>query len=111
MQILVGSGTLANDVVAAQLSLDPGPGLVVTNGEFGERLADHARRMHLPHEALVFEWGEPFDARAARVGDRAVGRAMALGGRQRDVHGHAQRRRAPHAAEARATASRCVWTA
>ena len=61
VQILVGSGTLANDVVAAQLSLDPGPGLVVTNGEFGERLADHARRMHLPHETLVFEWGEPFD--------------------------------------------------
>jgi aspartate aminotransferase-like enzyme/predicted N-acetyltransferase YhbS len=61
VQVLVGSGTLANDVVAAQLSLDPGPGLVVTNGEFGERLADHARRMHLPHEALVFEWGEPFD--------------------------------------------------
>ena len=61
VQILLGSGTLANDVVAAQLSLDPGPGLVVTNGEFGERLADHARRMRLPHETLVFEWGEPFD--------------------------------------------------
>ena len=74
VQILVGSGTLANDVVAAQLSLDPGSGLVVTNGEFGERLADHARRMQLPHATLVFEWGQRLDL--DRV-EREIGRSGA----------------------------------
>ena len=45
VQILLGSGTLANDTVAAQLSLDKNPGLILSNGEFGERLIDHAARM------------------------------------------------------------------
>src|SRR5436190_4169511 len=41
VQILLGSGTLANDVVAAQLSLEPARGVILSNGEFGERLLDH----------------------------------------------------------------------
>jgi aspartate aminotransferase-like enzyme/GNAT superfamily N-acetyltransferase len=61
VEILLGSGTLANDVVAAQLSLQDGPGVVVSNGEFGERLIDHARRMRLPYTAVAFGWGERFD--------------------------------------------------
>jgi len=69
VQILVGSGTLANDVVAAQLSLAGAPGVVVTNGEFGERLADHARRMQLRHETVAHEWGQPLDPDAI---DRAM---------------------------------------
>jgi len=60
-QILVGSGTLANDLVAAQLSLLPGSGLVLANGEFGERLIDHARRLGLRCGALERPWGETFD--------------------------------------------------
>src|SRR6266702_1532192 len=44
VELLLGSGTLANDVVAAQLSLQPKRGLVLSKGEFGERLIDHARR-------------------------------------------------------------------
>jgi len=36
-EMVLGSGTLANDVVAAQLSLERGPGLILSNGEFGER--------------------------------------------------------------------------
>ena len=40
VQLLLGSGTLANDAVAGQLSLLKGRGLVLSNGEFGERLTD-----------------------------------------------------------------------
>jgi aspartate aminotransferase-like enzyme len=65
VDVLLGSGTLANDVVAAQLSLLGGaPGVVVSNGEFGERLADHAMRHGLAFEHLRFEWGAPLDLEA-----------------------------------------------
>lgn len=61
VELFMGSGTLANDVIAAQLSLLPGTGLVLSNGEFGERLADQARRFQLQFEHLKFDWGEPLD--------------------------------------------------
>ena len=66
VELLVGSGTLANDVVAGQLSLEAGPGLVLSNGEFGERLVDHARRFELPFEAIRFPWGARFDLATLR---------------------------------------------
>src|SRR3989449_10018837 len=47
VELFLGSGTLANDVVAGQLSLEGKRGLVLANGEFGQRLADHARRFSL----------------------------------------------------------------
>ncbi|MBN1816298.1 MAG: alanine--glyoxylate aminotransferase family protein [Sedimentisphaerales bacterium] len=59
--LFMGSGTLANDVVAGQLSLLPERGLILTNGEFSERLADHGRRWGLSFETLALEWGQPFD--------------------------------------------------
>lgn len=59
--LLFGSGTLANDAVAARLSVEGGRGLVLSNGEFGERLADHARRWRLPHTVLRSDWGELLD--------------------------------------------------
>ena len=66
--VLLGSGTVANDVVAAQLSLlESSRGLVVSNGEFGERLADHAARGRLNFEHLQFEWGQPLDVDAVRA--------------------------------------------
>ncbi|HML96575.1 MAG TPA: aminotransferase class V-fold PLP-dependent enzyme [Thermodesulfobacteriota bacterium] len=58
--ILMGSGTLANDAVAANLTLAEGRGLVLSNGEFGERLVDHARRFGLAFETLAKGWGETF---------------------------------------------------
>lgn len=61
VQILLGSGTLANDAVAAQLTLLDGRGLVVSNGEFGERLADHAWRAGLDFSHVRHDWGEPID--------------------------------------------------
>ena len=61
VEILLGSGTLANDVIAAQLSLLEAPGVILNNGEFGGRLLDHARRFGLPFQALEIEWGGAFD--------------------------------------------------
>ena len=59
--VMVGSGTMANDVVAAQLSRIDAPGAIVTAGEFGERLLDHADRMGLEYVAAPHDWGEPLD--------------------------------------------------
>lgn len=61
VQILLGSGTLANDVVAAHLSLNKGMGLVMSNGEFGERLIDHAQRAKLDFKVFMNSWGDAFD--------------------------------------------------
>jgi aspartate aminotransferase-like enzyme/GNAT superfamily N-acetyltransferase len=61
--ILLGSGTLANDVVGGQLLGRPGRGLVLTNGEFGDRLVDHATRWRLEFDTYRAAWGEPFDPR------------------------------------------------
>ena len=58
--LLLGSGTLANDAVAGQLRLLGTPGLVLANGEFGERLADHAVRWGLPHRVYRTPWGGAF---------------------------------------------------
>lgn len=59
--LLPGSGTMANEVVAAQIGLLDAPGVVVSHGEFGERLADHARRARLPHHHWRQEWGKPLN--------------------------------------------------
>lgn len=61
VEILMGSGTLANDVIAAQLSLNTGKGLVLSNGEFGNRLIDSAQRIALDFESVQQDWGQPFD--------------------------------------------------
>lgn len=58
--ILSGSGTLANDVIAAQLSLAGEPGLILTNGEFGERLINHAESFRLDYHLHSEPWGEEF---------------------------------------------------
>lgn len=64
VELLLGSGTLGNDVVAAQLKLLSGRGLVLSNGEFGARLVDHASRMGLVFERLCYDWGEVYDLQA-----------------------------------------------
>jgi aspartate aminotransferase-like enzyme len=61
VQVLAGSGSLANSVVAAQLGLRATTGLVLANGEFGERLAGEARRAQLRFDTLRLPWGTPFD--------------------------------------------------
>lgn len=58
--LMPGSGTLANDAVGAQLAAEGRPGLVLANGEFGERLVDHAQRWRLDFRVLRAAWGESF---------------------------------------------------
>lgn len=61
VQVMPGSGSLANAVVAAQLALRDTTGLVISNGEFGERLASDARRARLRFDTLRLPWGTPLD--------------------------------------------------
>ncbi|MBM4298657.1 MAG: aminotransferase class V-fold PLP-dependent enzyme [Deltaproteobacteria bacterium] len=63
VEILMGSGTLANDAIAAQLSLLAAPGLILSNGEFGARLVDHAHRFQLRFSVHEIDWGEAFHPR------------------------------------------------
>jgi len=69
VQILLGSGTLANDAIAQQLRLAGTPGVVFSNGEFGERLIDHARRAGLAFAIHRAKWGKSFnfDAVGTRI--------------------------------------------
>jgi aspartate aminotransferase-like enzyme len=76
--LFVGSGTLANDVVAAALAADrgSGTGLILVNGEFGARLARQALRFGLKFRTLRQPWGRPWDlaeVSRALAGDRSVG--------------------------------------
>jgi aspartate aminotransferase-like enzyme/N-acyl-L-homoserine lactone synthetase len=61
--ILCGSGTLANDALAATLAADrqTREGLVLVNGEFGERLVRQAERFGLSFHVLRWPWGRPWD--------------------------------------------------
>jgi aspartate aminotransferase-like enzyme len=57
--ILNGSGTLANEAVAATLAALPadGRGVMLVNGEFGQRLARQALRFGLQPRVLTWPWG------------------------------------------------------
>ncbi len=61
VEIFIGSGTLANDIICAQLSLLEKRGLILSNGEFGERLIDHANRFRLKFKEYSIDWGKTFD--------------------------------------------------
>jgi aspartate aminotransferase-like enzyme len=64
VQVLSGTGTLANDAIAAQLAARPGRGLVLVNGEFGERLAAHAAGARAVADVLRLDWDRAFDFEA-----------------------------------------------
>ena len=64
VEVLLGSGSLANDAVGGQISLLGKPGLVLSNGEFGDRLINHATRLDLEFDGMQFPWGQPFDFNA-----------------------------------------------
>jgi aspartate aminotransferase-like enzyme len=65
--ILNGSGTLANETIAATLAAGlergtgKGRGLMLINGEFGERIARQATRFGLNPRTMTWPWGEPWD--------------------------------------------------
>jgi len=58
-----GSGTLANEAVAAALAAGPQPGrgILLVNGEFGQRLARQAIRFGLHPRVLEWPWGQAWD--------------------------------------------------
>lgn len=61
VHMVMGNGSLANAIIAAQLTQLPQPGLILTNGEFSERLADHAKRAQLDFHTIAKPWGTAFD--------------------------------------------------
>jgi aspartate aminotransferase-like enzyme len=73
--LFVGSGTLANDAVAATLAADPhrGNGLVLVTGEFGGRLLKQARRWALDPRVLQWEWGQTWDLAAVEAAFQDMG--------------------------------------
>lgn len=60
VEVLSGSGTLANEAVAAQISQLGSKGLILSNGEFGERLVSQANRINLDFITLSVDWGQPY---------------------------------------------------
>ena len=66
--IFPGGGTLANDAIAANLKTIFGnaEGLVLTNGEFGERLVNQAARADLKFNQLQFSWGDAWSFSAIK---------------------------------------------
>lgn len=60
VSVFTGTGTVANDAVAAHLASLGTKGLILSNGEFGERLVDHATRFGLHFDRLAVPWGSPF---------------------------------------------------
>lgn len=59
--VITGSGTSANESVISSVVKDSEGVLVISNGEFGERLAGLARIYKLPTHQLSFEWGKEID--------------------------------------------------
>jgi aspartate aminotransferase-like enzyme len=72
--ILTGSGTLANEVMLGQISLHKEHGLILSNGEFGNRLIQQAARQGLDFEILRVPIGGAFnlDDISAKLKTRAV---------------------------------------
>jgi aspartate aminotransferase-like enzyme len=61
VSFFVGSGSLANEVVAQYLKQLPGKGLILVNGEFGKRIKEQAMHIQLPFDAFDEELGRPFN--------------------------------------------------
>lgn len=62
--LLSGSGTLANEAMIAQISRLNERGLILSNGEFGERLIRQAKRWRLEFDSMENQWGEKFSGNA-----------------------------------------------
>lgn len=60
--LMTGSGTMANDVMLYQIKALSTNGIILINGEFGNRLGKQAERLHIDFVAVEHEWGIPFDA-------------------------------------------------
>lgn len=79
VSLMPGSGTLANEVICQRLKLLDRPGIVLSCGEFGERLADHARRSGLAFRHVRLDWGAVPDLdELARTIDASPGKTAWL---------------------------------
>jgi aspartate aminotransferase-like enzyme len=58
--LLTGSGTLANEAMLYQVKQVKGRGLILSNGEFGNRLINQAQRVGLEFFTHSLPWGERF---------------------------------------------------
>jgi aspartate aminotransferase-like enzyme len=58
--LLTGSGTLANEAMLHQVKQFRGKGLILSNGEFGNRLISQAQRIGLEFSIYSLPWGECF---------------------------------------------------
>lgn len=59
--IMTGSGTLANTAIGYQLLQMNAPGIILSNGEFGQRLMAQADKLSLPYEPLSSPWANAFN--------------------------------------------------
>ena len=59
--VITGSGSAANEAVLSSAVPDGASVLVVSNGEFGERLARTSAHYHANTTHLRFDWGESLD--------------------------------------------------
>ncbi|MBK8521521.1 MAG: aminotransferase class V-fold PLP-dependent enzyme [Ferruginibacter sp.] len=72
--VLTGSGTLANDAMLVQVKQTGKKGLILVNGEFGERLKMQASRLGVQYNCLEKNWGDRFsmdEIRAAIIHHQA----------------------------------------
>jgi aspartate aminotransferase-like enzyme len=60
---MTGSGSLANEAMIAQLKRSGDRGLLLTNGEFGNRLIHQAEKQSVSFEVYRKAWGEEYDIR------------------------------------------------
>lgn len=59
--LLTGSGTLANEVMLNEIKNKNQKGLILSNGEFGNRLIEQAQRHQLSFETFIIDWGKRFE--------------------------------------------------
>jgi aspartate aminotransferase-like enzyme/ribosomal protein S18 acetylase RimI-like enzyme len=64
VEIFMGTGSLANDVIGAHLVQLGGEGVILSNGEFGERLMRHADGWRLSYTSQQQAWGQALDLNA-----------------------------------------------
>ncbi|TDH24607.1 alanine--glyoxylate aminotransferase family protein [Segetibacter sp. 3557_3] len=62
--LLTGSGTAANEAMICQIKMFGGKGLILSNGEFGERLIRQGTRWGLTFHQMSLAWGEQINLTA-----------------------------------------------
>jgi len=61
VNFFTGSGTLANEVMIAQIKRNNAKGIVLSNGEFGNRLINQCKRQGIDFISYNKDWGSEFE--------------------------------------------------